>query len=92
MARRILFAFSVAALFVASDAFAKGPFGTIKVGNWTGGAYTNDTTGAFSHCPPLLAAPAGGSFPNRPDFRWPSSISRFWERVDEQSSSRPDAN
>jgi hypothetical protein len=50
MSRRILFAFSVAALFVASGAVAKGPIGTIKVGNWTGGAYTNDVTGAFSHC------------------------------------------
>ena len=50
MVRRILFAFSVAALFVASHAYAKGPFGTIKVGNWTGGAWTNDATGAFSHC------------------------------------------
>jgi hypothetical protein len=26
------------------------PFGSIKVGAWTGGAFTNDTTGAFSHC------------------------------------------
>ena len=26
------------------------PFGSIKVGAWTGGAYTNDTTGAFTHC------------------------------------------
>jgi hypothetical protein len=65
MARRILFALSVAALsvaalfvaalfvaalFVASEASAKGPIGTIKVGNWTGGAWTNDATGAFSHC------------------------------------------
>jgi hypothetical protein len=50
MVRRILFALSVAALFVASEAGAKGPFGTIKVGNWVGGAYTNDATGAFSHC------------------------------------------
>jgi hypothetical protein len=50
MARRIFFALCTAALFVGPDAFGKGPFGTIKVGNWTGGAWTNDTTGAFSHC------------------------------------------
>jgi hypothetical protein len=50
MSPRILFAFSVAAMFVTSGAVAKGPIGTIKVGNWTGGAYTNDATGAFSHC------------------------------------------
>lgn len=29
---------------------AAGPFGTIKVGNWVGGAFSNDQTGAFSHC------------------------------------------
>lgn len=29
---------------------AAGPLGTIHVGNWNGGAYTNDSTGAFSHC------------------------------------------
>ncbi|MGC1586050.1 MAG: hypothetical protein WA791_10150, partial [Rhodomicrobium sp.] len=31
-------------------AYAKGPHGSIRVGQWTGGAYTNDATGAFSHC------------------------------------------
>ena len=50
MTRRFLFAFSIAALFVSSGALARGPLGLIKVGNWTGGAYTNDATGAFSHC------------------------------------------
>ena len=34
----------------ASAAFGGGPFGTIKVGAWSGGAYTNDKTNAFSHC------------------------------------------
>src|SRR5271165_6426479 len=29
---------------------AAGPFGTIHVGAWNGGAYTDDATGAFSHC------------------------------------------
>lgn len=29
---------------------AKGPFGTIHVGNWIGGAFSDDNTGAFSHC------------------------------------------
>lgn len=33
-----------------SGALAGGPFGVIKVGNWSGGAYTNDANGAFSHC------------------------------------------
>jgi hypothetical protein len=31
-------------------ALAAGPFGSIRVGSWSGGAYTNDSTGAFSHC------------------------------------------
>jgi S1-C subfamily serine protease len=35
---------------LASSAFAAGPYGSIHVGNWTGGAYTDDKTGAFSHC------------------------------------------
>jgi S1-C subfamily serine protease len=35
---------------LASPAFAAGPFGSIRVGNWTGGAYTNDQTNAFTHC------------------------------------------
>ncbi|HTB01174.1 MAG TPA: trypsin-like peptidase domain-containing protein [Bradyrhizobium sp.] len=29
---------------------AAGPFGNIRVGAWTGGAYTDDNSGAFSHC------------------------------------------
>ena len=37
-------------LLPASVAQAAGPFGEIVVGNWKGGAYTSDATGAFSHC------------------------------------------
>jgi len=33
-----------------STVSARGPYGTINVGNWKGGAYTNDQTGAFSSC------------------------------------------
>jgi hypothetical protein len=33
-----------------SAAQARGPYGSINVGNWHGGAYTNDKSGAFSHC------------------------------------------
>ena len=47
-------AFAVAILLgtilVGSNAQARGPYGSINVGNWKGGAYTNDQTGAFSHC------------------------------------------
>jgi len=32
------------------NAQARGPYGSINVGNWKGGAFTNDQTGAFSHC------------------------------------------
>jgi S1-C subfamily serine protease len=33
-----------------SASSARGPYGSINVGNWKGGAYTNDQSGAFSHC------------------------------------------
>lgn len=45
--------FTVAALFqvcLAGSADAAGPFGSVNVGNWIGGAFSNDQTGAFSHC------------------------------------------
>jgi S1-C subfamily serine protease len=35
---------------IVSVAHAAGPFGTIHVGAWNGGAYTDDATGNFSHC------------------------------------------
>ena len=35
---------------VAGGAQARGPYGSIGVGNWKGGAYTNDKDGSFSHC------------------------------------------
>jgi S1-C subfamily serine protease len=37
------------AMFADSNAEAGGPFGSINVGNWKGGAYT-DQNGAFTHC------------------------------------------
>jgi S1-C subfamily serine protease len=33
-----------------SISYAGGPYGSISVGNWRGGAYTNDKTGAFANC------------------------------------------
>ena len=41
-----------AACFVlsATSSHARGPYGSITVGNWQGGAYTNDKNGAFTHC------------------------------------------
>jgi S1-C subfamily serine protease len=42
---------AVAAITLSgTGSYAKGPLGSIKIGQWKGGAYTNDTTGAFSHC------------------------------------------
>src|SRR5207253_142792 len=42
---------ALAALLVGVlSAEARGPYGTISVGNWKGGAFTNDQTGEFSHC------------------------------------------
>src|SRR5579883_3134389 len=40
----------LSSIVVTSNAEAGGPFGSINVGNWKGGAYTNDQTGEFSHC------------------------------------------
>src|SRR5882672_12442618 len=44
----------VAAIFlilsVVTPADARGPYGSIKVAGWSGGAYTDDQTGAFSNC------------------------------------------
>lgn len=40
---------TVIGLLFGSGAFAKGPFGRIHVGAWSGGAYT-DEAGKFSHC------------------------------------------
>jgi hypothetical protein len=58
--RLIAAALGVLALTVTwggAPALAKGPFGSIKIGHWAGGAYTDDKTGAFSHC--AAAAIAG---------------------------------
>jgi S1-C subfamily serine protease len=35
---------------VTTGAHAAGPFGSIHVGNWIGGAFSDDASGAFSHC------------------------------------------
>ncbi len=39
-----------AAFIIGSRADARGPYGTIKVGNWKGGAFTSDATGEFTSC------------------------------------------
>ncbi|MGY3694793.1 S1-C subfamily serine protease [Bradyrhizobium sp. USDA 3240] len=34
----------------ATPSSARGPYGSITVGNWKGGAFTDDKSGAFTHC------------------------------------------
>ena len=50
--RTIIAAFGLCLAFAppSSTADAAGPFGTVTVGNWHGGAYTDDKTGALTHC------------------------------------------
>jgi hypothetical protein len=50
MKPRIVVATLLSSLIAISAAEARGPYGSISVGNWKGGAYTNDQTGTFSHC------------------------------------------
>ncbi len=42
--------FAISGLCSSTSSFAAGPFGTIHIGNWNGGAYTNDNNGNFTHC------------------------------------------
>ena len=44
------FVAAVLLVCLVGSAHAKGPFGAVSVGGWTGGAFSNDETGAFSHC------------------------------------------
>ena len=46
----VAFTILLCALAVIRSAEARGPYGSISVGNWKGGAFTNDQTGQFSHC------------------------------------------
>ena len=46
----VAFAVLLCALAGFRSAEARGPYGSISVGNWKGGAFTNDQTGEFSHC------------------------------------------
>src|SRR5690349_23807844 len=51
MKRCVVVVFALLSVLAAvRSAEARGPYGTINVGNWKGGAFTNDQTGEFSHC------------------------------------------
>jgi S1-C subfamily serine protease len=67
-----LFISAIASTLVSSGAFAAGPFGSIHVGNWNGGAYTDDTTGAFSHCA------AGSNYLNGVNLIISHNVQRTW--------------
>jgi hypothetical protein len=40
----------ISAAFFSTLGYAAGPISPVKVGNWQGGSYTNDSTGLFSLC------------------------------------------
>ncbi len=46
----VVIAILLSAILTDSNAEARGPYGSINVGNWKGGAYTDDQTEGFSHC------------------------------------------
>jgi hypothetical protein len=63
-------------MIAISAAQARGPYGSINVGNWKGGAFTNDQTGVFSHCVAGASYDSGIYFMVMIDqgAGWPSSI------------------
>lgn len=74
MKLKLVVATLLASLLVISVAQARGPYGSINVGNWKGGAYTNDQTGA-QRAPDTTAASISWSQSTRPpDGRWASTI------------------
>jgi len=63
---------SIVGLFSVHDAQAKPIGGDFTVGNWEGGAYSNDRTGDFSHCAAVASYRHGVSlfFMVTKDFEW----------------------
>jgi hypothetical protein len=49
----------VVSVITATNAHARGPYGSINVGNWKGGAFTNDSTGDFTSCIALASYKSG---------------------------------
>lgn len=49
----------VISVITATNAHARGPYGSINVGNWKGGAFTNDSTGDFTSCIALASYKSG---------------------------------
>jgi S1-C subfamily serine protease len=62
MFKRLFVACGLAAIAASTtSALAAGPFGTIHVGSWIGGAFSDDSTGAFSHCAATTSYASGVS-------------------------------
>jgi S1-C subfamily serine protease len=60
MRRSILAAGIALGVFMqAASSHAAGPIQRLQVGNWHGGSFTNDQTGAFSHCSALSSYKSG---------------------------------
>lgn len=61
-----------ALLILNAPASAKGPFGSIHVAGWSGGAFTNDQTGKFSSCTASASYKSGIFFAVMvsPTFEW----------------------
>ncbi|WP_213740375.1 serine protease [Bradyrhizobium sp. dw_411] len=57
MRRTVLVALSL--VLAISGAQARGPYGSLNVGNWKGGAFTNDTNGEFTSCMALAPYKSG---------------------------------
>jgi hypothetical protein len=75
----ILWALSIV---LSSHADAKGPFGSIHIGNWKGGAFTNDSTGKFSHCAAVVGYTSGIDFAVSINLEWSWTLGfahRAWQ-------------
>ena len=54
-----VFLAALSLLLAISIAQARGPYGSIHVGNWSGGAFTNDANGEFASCTALAPYKSG---------------------------------
>jgi len=48
--KAVVVALLIGVFFLDPRAEARGPYGSISVGNWKGGAFTNDASGEFASC------------------------------------------
>jgi hypothetical protein len=48
--KAVVAALLIGVFFLDFRAEARGPYGSISVGNWKGGAFTNDASGEFTSC------------------------------------------